>query len=124
MLEITVAREELMHQLLPFKWNDSVILSLELNKRPGLFGVKNNMLFFISYEKLDVEVNLEVPKTIEEIEGLFLIGEWVLYRAMMTPKMNVQLDTDIFFNKGDILKPLQKFVKNYARNTKKWGCKL
>ncbi len=116
MTEIEIPKEELGFQLLPFIYKETIVLSILTNEINGLVGIKKNTLIFISEEKLDKDIKLQVPENLTEINELLVSAEWVLQRAMMTPNLKV-IDWDGPIEK--ILETLALFTINYKNNSEK-----
>jgi hypothetical protein len=116
MIKTSTNGEGLKFQLLPFKIEESVIVKVFASElHTDLFGIKNNTLFFIRYKNSDENIEIQIPESIEENEGLIVAIDWALHRAQSTPDLNIDTTYELFQNKSNVIRILSTFVNNFRK---------
>ena len=124
-MEVTISRDELDFQLVPFKYQDAIIFATKIDNFTGLWGIKRNALFFIDFTFLEESFDIELPSSIEENNTLYITIIWTFHRWLMTPNAKVQMPDGMDIKKKTISKQLFKIIKHYEKELdileKKYG---
>jgi hypothetical protein len=97
----------------------------------GIYGLKDNTLFFISYENLDDQIELDIPTSIEELESFIIGASFMIQRLALNYKF-ISLPDNIFINSEinnykNASEIFANFIQNYEKNmvclgVRKHGC--
>jgi len=125
MLEFTIAKEELSSQIYPFHYDGALILENRLQVKDqvyeGLYGFKNNALFFISYEFLPDELTLKIPETQEELHDFWYAVDFILQRLFFEDTFYIPdlatLDNNLDkLNFETVAEPFIRRLENIEKN--------
>jgi len=118
MLKLKIKKEELKYYLTPFSINESPIFSQTFLGKEGFFGIKDNVLIFISMEKIEDELSIEYPADITEIQAFLTTADYLVQRIMMSDRTLIPGLEDIPEHdiKIESLKILNNFINNFKEN--------
>jgi len=130
-LQIGGAKIELKKQLLPWYYDGGLVISTFLNvgeeSIDGLFYLKDNSLYFINNDDLNLpevgDLNIEIPSTMEELDVTYTMVQYYSYRVAMTPDLTVTfqntsglVERHVSGLGKQVLKIMADFISNYERN--------
>jgi hypothetical protein len=118
MLQINTKKGHLDGHLWPILFDNTLIFSFKLFDKNGLFGIKNNMLRFMSDDLIAEEIVIEIPESIEEVMGYVATAEYLVQRVLLTPKLYIEGIDDISDEdlRTEVLRILNTILERYQKN--------
>lgn len=115
MVNTTVKKEDFSEILLPFKYEDVLIYSKTFGITPGLYGYKNDSLFFAPLDILPDTFDIESPESVEELQEFMTSLDYIVQRVSMNPKITLVghlKDSDPKI----VLEPFVTFSTSFEKN--------
>lgn len=121
MIAMTIKKEDLHKQLLPFRYKEVMVLShsMEIDGKPekGIYGLNGNNVFFLKYDDLPDEFEIGIPENLEEVETHLVAGEYLIQRLMLTPEIYITgIETNMSFDTA--VRPLVILLSYYEERSK------
>jgi len=120
MQTLKIKKNKLRGFFVPFKYNNNLIYSLELELEDealfGFYGFGKNTIYFIDIDELPEEIELELPDELEELQEFLGAVENIIQRISLNGSSIYIPSIDTTIETKYLLKPYVNFVRNYEEN--------
>lgn len=115
MIKTTIRTEDFKELLLPFKYNDVLIYAKELGNTSGLYGYKDDGLFFMPLAEIKGSFEIDSPESVDELHEFMTSLDYIIQRISMNN--NVVLDGHMqAMDMKTILEPFVRFSRSFEKN--------
>jgi len=115
---ISISKEEIFSNLLPFKYNGALIYATSImvgdEIKDGIYGFGKNVVYFIEYENLPDIMSIEIPSSADELQEILTATEYIIQKICMNYQVHISDNTVLTVEEA--LYPFLRFIKNYEKN--------